>query len=48
MRENGAKLMKLYIGSLGFKDCRQGSFLKNNKNIVYNFEKHIFKIEEDE
>lgn len=22
MRENGAKLMKLYIGSLGFKDFR--------------------------
>ena len=39
MRENGAKTMKLYVGSLNLNDFREGSKLTKNKKIIFNFDK---------
>ena len=37
MKESGAKLMKCYGGTIYAKDIRQGSKLKCNKDVIFNF-----------
>ena len=38
MRENGGKMMKLYIGTVKINDYREKSLLKKNTRIVFNLD----------
>ena len=41
MKENGAKLQKLFVGTLNLLDFRENSKLSKNKRVVFNM-KHVF------
>ena len=41
MKENGAKLQKLFVGTINLLDFRENSKLSKNKRVVFNM-KHTF------
>lgn len=48
MRENGGKMMKLYIGTVKINDYREKSLLKKNTRIVFNLDQNQFYMSENE